>query len=136
MAKFVWTGTSGAGKTYIKELFDVLFATTERSGSSKRKPWGVILALTAAIMGVHFFVNLPSLSPMGSEFYFFIILGILIYWALTLFFGRKPKTYLPLTASAVVAILCVLVPVVGGFLSSPLFRAKDYANLKIGRAHV
>lgn len=129
MAKFVWTGTSGAGKTYIKELFDVLFATTERSGSSKRKPWGVILALTAAIMGVHFFVNLPSLSPMGSEFYFFIILGILIYWALTLFFGRKPKTYLPLTASAVVAILCVLVPVVGGFLSSPLFRAKDYANL-------
>ncbi len=127
--EFRWQTFTGSGAGSISDMYRQY--SQQRREQSKRRGLhpAIILLITIVIMAVYFFFALPSLSPMGTELYFFIILGIIVYWLLALFFGRKMNNLMGLKISAIVVLLCILIPFIGGIISAPLFRAKDYAAM-------
>lgn len=96
-------------------------------------PWWAILLLTLLIMAVYFFFALPSLSPMSGQLYTSILLGVVVNWVLTLFFGKVPAqgkdSGKAFSIRPILIGLCIVIPLVGSFIGHPLFRAKSYANL-------
>ncbi len=96
---------------------------------SSRKPWWIILIFTLIIMAVYFFFFLPSLSPMGPDLYFTIFLGLLIFWVLMLFAGRRPKSLKAFNISLIAAVISLLMPFIGRVIGLPIFWSKSYASL-------
>ncbi len=120
--------------TNFKDFFDRIFTMGQpnrvnKKGKSRRKPWWFILLITLVIMFVYFFFALPSLSPMGMELYFTIIIGIVLFWFLMALFGRKPKTAKSFLVSLGIIAVCILFPAIMRFIASPIFMASQYKNL-------
>lgn len=112
-------------KTKLNNFFQKL--DQQFSTARKSKAWLSFL-LTAIIMGIYFFIALPSLSPQSPSFYTFLLMCLGLFSILRLFFG--PKLTLGAFKRTVIAVVLLLVlPAVLLFFSSPVFRAKSYANL-------
>ncbi len=93
----------------------------------KKRAWLSFL-LTFIIMGIYFFISLPSLSPQSPSFYSFFLLTILVFTGLRLVFGpsinfRSLKITLGLLG------LLLILPIIFSLVSSPILRARSYARL-------
>lgn len=113
--------------TFSSNLFDNSYNNSR--GSKKRKPWWFVLIITLLLMGLYFFFFLPSLSPMGTQLYLSIFIGLVLFWFLMLLFGRRPRSMRSFHVSLVIAVLTFVIPFLGSIIGSPLFRAKSYAKL-------
>lgn len=113
----------------FKDFIDKNLGKGKSKGSKKGAPWWQVLILTILIMFVYFFFALPSLSPQSEEFYFTIILSLIVYWVLHAVIGKPLKNYVSLQISVVVAILAILIPFVGSFIASPFFFSQQFASV-------
>ncbi len=102
--------------------------TSQRPVKLKKKSVLFCLIVTVLVMFVYFFFSLPSLSPMTFGLYSFLAIGIGLFLFLDKVFSAglslNVRKYL---ISAIVILL--IIPIVGGFLSSHVFRAKSYYKL-------
>lgn len=118
-------GQSGVFKDAISELKEkIKTRDTNRKGKS---PLLIIFA-TLVVMFLVFFVTLPALNYMALELYSFLITGVIVYNILNMVFGKKSilKT---VTVSAIIVAVLIVAPIVLGFFSQPIFRAKSYSAL-------
>lgn len=115
----------------IHTAFDQVYAERDRLSkhSNKRKPWWVVLLLSLVLLFLYFFFALPSLSPMSYELYSTIIIGLAIFWGLMIFFGQKPKSFLGLKISLIIAALCIIFPFVMTIAGHPIFMSSQYRDL-------
>ncbi|PKK38798.1 hypothetical protein ABB02_01931 [Clostridiaceae bacterium JG1575] len=119
----------GRGKGQFREWIQQLQRKMDQRMSG-RKGWNplVILALTLVLMFLYFFLRLPALNPQAPEFYRFLILGVVVFNVLNLWRGRMPLLRIGRVSLGILGVL-VVVPLVLGLLSQPIFRAKTYAKL-------
>lgn len=124
-----FTGKPGGQKFSFKDIFSKVEAEAKQKGGKGRRVNPVIILLiTLIIMFINFFVTLPALNFMAPEFYAFLIMGIIIHGLLNTFIGKLSIAKTLRNSGFAIALL-VLIPAVGGFISSPFFRAKAYSNL-------
>ena len=118
-------GSQKSFKEWWKEL-------QKQAGERDKKRKGVnpiILAvITLVIMFIYFFATLPALNLMAPELYAFLVMGVLIFNGLNMLFGSL-QIFKTVKFSAIIMVILVGIPTLGGFISQPLFRAKSYANL-------
>ncbi len=124
-----FTGKPGGQKFSFKDIFSKVEAEAKQKGGKGRRVNPVIILLiTLIIMFINFFVTLPALNFMAPEFYAFLIMGIIIHGILNTLIGKLSIAKTLRNSGFAIALL-VLIPAVGGFISSPFFRAKAYSNL-------
>jgi len=115
-------------KDFKKSFEDFKHRIKAKDSNRKGKNVLFILLLTILIMFIFFFVTLPALNFMAPEFYSFLITTVLVYNGLNLIFG-KASIFKTGTVSAIIVAILIVAPVVLGFFSQSIFRAKDYSNL-------
>lgn len=112
-------------KTKINDLFQKI--DQQYSSVRKSKAWLSFL-LTAIIMGIYFFIVLPSLSPQSPSLYTFLLISLALFTILRLFFGPK-LTGGAFKRTVLIAIVLFVLPTVMLFITSPVFRAGSYSKL-------
>lgn len=92
----------------------------------KRNPIFAIL-MTILTMALIFFITLPALNPMSGDLYLFLINAILVYNLWNIVLGGIPIHKIIRPSLMTMGVL-LLIPFIGNLISTPLFRAKAYAN--------
>ena len=110
------------------------------AGTAKKNSWKQVLLsgiLTAIVAGIYFYFALPALNFQSPDFYKFLMLIVVAYLVISAI-----VTGVQLNAADVVAnvkvngkvalgilLVLILIVVVGGLLSAPLFQAQAYTEL-------
>ncbi|WP_459129685.1 hypothetical protein [Guggenheimella bovis] len=89
-------------------------------------PW-IILLITAGIMFIYYFFELPALNFFDFGFYRLLIVALIVFNVLNLLIGQK-KAFLG-GVSGILMIVFLVLPFVLSFFSSPFFHAKSYSKL-------
>ncbi|WP_422486036.1 hypothetical protein [Gudongella sp. DL1XJH-153] len=118
-------GQSGSFKEAFAELKRKI---KDRDSNRKGKNPFLVVFLALVIMFIIFFMTLPALNYMAPEFYSFLITAVIVYNVLNLVIG-KMSILRTGTVSVVIIAILVIAPIVLGFLSQPIFRAKGYSRL-------
>ncbi len=121
-------GMHGQSGGFKETIADFKQEIKNRDSNRKGKNPLVIILAALVIMLVIFFITLPALNFMAPEFYTFLITAILVYNGLNLIFG-KVSILSTGTVSVIAIAILVVVPMVMGFISQPIFRAKAYSSL-------
>lgn len=97
----------------------------------KNKKKAVLFLAIAVILlaAISYYVLLPAINVGSIEMWVFIILVFLVFGVVQLMIGFKDKKTKLGTISIGIGLLMSLIIMGGSFLNSPIFRAKDYAEL-------
>lgn len=107
----------------LKELLNLDFKREVKPVFSQ---FSAILT-TLSFAFLYFFFTLPALNFQSPQFYTYLIIVTAFYLFINVFFAKTNKTIIKVSL-LIIAISFVL-PSILSIISSPLFRAKSYANL-------
>ncbi len=96
----------------------------------------ISLIITAIGGAIAYYFMLPAINLKAIEFYYFVGVVLLIYFAMTVLTTKaiarpeyipyvKKRTIIPL----VIAAVFIVILLVGYLVSAPLFRARDYSEI-------
>ncbi|MBR0535847.1 MAG: CvpA family protein [Clostridia bacterium] len=96
----------------------------------------ISLIITAIGGAIAYYFMLPAINLKAIEFYYFVGIVLLIYFAMTVLTTKaiarpeyipyvKKRTIIPL----VIAAVFIVILLVGYLVSAPLFRARDYSEI-------
>ncbi len=118
----------GQSQSFKESFAELKRKIKDRDSNRKGKNPLLIIFAALVIMFIIFFLTLPALNYMAPEFYSFLITAVIVYNVLNLVFGKMSILRTGTISVAMIAIL-VIAPIVLGFLSQPIFRAKSYSRL-------
>ena len=104
----------------------------------EKKILKIIISLIVTAIGgaIAYYFMLPAINLKAIEFYYFVGIVLLIYFAMTVLTTKaiarpeyipyvKKRTIIPL----VIAAVFIVILLVGYLVSAPLFRARDYSEI-------